>query len=160
MHIKKRDQEGSIFIEATVVLSILALMLGGGFEFYRYFLTYMNLSHSAREVALVGASVKNLSGTSLNLDVSEGEYTACYYENQSIPGSDCGQKILQWTALKMIKSQPYYYKEGTLKVTTSLDAGTPESVQIKIEADYDGVFPFFKDLKLTTVEKSIKIGKG
>ena len=151
-------QNGSILIEGVMIIPLLALMLVGSFELYRCFKTYMNFSHSAREVALIGSTVKNLSGSAVNLSVTESDYNSCYQETQTIPGSDCGQKILQWSALKLVKSQTAYYQNQTLEITTSLDSAT-NVVTVKIGANYKGAFSIFKSINIGTTEQSLKIGK-
>jgi Flp pilus assembly protein TadG len=150
-------QKGATYVEAALILPLLGFIFLGTWEMYRIHKTYMNLSHSAREAAVLAITAPNLSQTSLSINpIEESEYTNCLtLPNTS--GSYCGHTIVQWAARNVFFSQPYYIENNSLNVTTSFDK-TSRIATVTMEVRYKALTPLRNNLVLRVSEKVKHLG--
>jgi hypothetical protein len=149
---KSRKQRGSVYVEAIAVLPLLAFLAFAAYDMGRYFFSYMTISHTARELSVMGGRIYNMSGSATNLNVSSAEYQACLEEKTKVVGSTCGHKIMHWAAQRLIYSQPKFTIPADTVVSTTFD-GASKVLTIEIRASFSPYFTIFNGLKLRVVEK-------
>ena len=152
----RKHNSGSVFIEATIVLPVMILIVFGSYEFYKYYITYMTMSHTAREVAIIGSTVTNIAGSESNLftSVTKSDYDNCI---ATPTNSGCGQKVVQWMAKKLLDSQPVFYALNTLNVYTAFDSGS-KIFTVKISSSFRSEFPILNNYNLVVQERSYHLG--